>query len=64
MTPDETFLTPAEVARLTGIFAARWTDVDEKLGIEGAKDQLGHASASMTRSYVRNRRGKLVDPTA
>lgn len=40
------------------------TDVDEKLGIEGAKDQLGHASASMTRSYVRNRRGKLVDPTA
>lgn len=39
------------------------TDMDEKKGIEAAKDQLGHANASMTAKYIRHRQGKLVNPT-
>lgn len=32
-------------------------------GIAAAQDQLGHASATMTATYVRHRAGKLVKPT-
>lgn len=39
------------------------TDQEEGLGIEAAQSQLGHASATMTRQYVRHRKGKLVTPT-
>lgn len=39
------------------------TDKEEHQGIEAAQSQLGHASASMTRHYVRHRKGKLVTPT-
>jgi integrase len=39
------------------------TDKEEKLGMEAAQSQLGHASAAMTRQYVRHRKGKLVKPT-
>lgn len=39
------------------------TDKEEQLGMEAAQSQLGHASASMTRQYVRHRKGKLVHPT-
>jgi integrase len=39
------------------------TDKEEQHGMEAAQSQLGHASASMTRQYVRHRKGKLVKPT-
>lgn len=39
------------------------TDKEEQHGMEAAQSQLGHASASMTRQYVRHRKGKLVTPT-
>ena len=39
------------------------TDKEEQQGMEAAQSQLGHASASMTRQYVRHRKGKLVTPT-
>lgn len=39
------------------------TDKEEKEGMEAAKNQLGHANESMTRHYVRHRRGKKVTPT-
>jgi integrase len=39
------------------------TDKEESDGIKAAQDQLGHADESMTRDYVRNRIGKLVNPT-
>lgn len=39
------------------------TDKEEQQGIEAAQNQLGHASATMTRAYVRHRKGKLVTPT-
>jgi integrase len=39
------------------------TDKEEQQGLEAAQSQLGHASASMTRHYVRHRKGKLVTPT-
>jgi len=39
------------------------TDVEQMAGMERAQRLLGHADASMTKSYVRNRLGKLVEPT-
>lgn len=39
------------------------TDKDESAGITAAQEQLGHTTATMTRQYVRNRKGKLVTPT-
>lgn len=39
------------------------TDKEEQQGMEAAQSQLGHASPSMTRQYVRHRKGKLVKPT-
>lgn len=39
------------------------TDTDERDGITAAQEQLGHTTATMTRQYVRHRRGKLVKPT-
>jgi integrase len=39
------------------------TDKEEQQGMEAAQSQLGHASATMTRHYVRHRKGKLVKPT-
>lgn len=39
------------------------TDVDEVGGITAAQEQLGHTTATMTRKYVRHRKGKLVKPT-
>lgn len=39
------------------------TDKEEHQGMEAAQSQLGHASATMTRQYVRHRKGKLVTPT-
>lgn len=39
------------------------TDKEEQQGMEAAQSQLGHASATMTRQYVRHRKGKLVTPT-
>ena len=39
------------------------TDKEQSKGLAAAKDQLGHANESMTKHYVRNRLGKLVDPT-
>lgn len=39
------------------------TDKEDEKGLEAAKNQLGHASATMTADYVRHRKGKLVDPT-
>jgi integrase len=39
------------------------TETDDARGMEAAQGLLGHASAGMTRRYVRRRAGKLVDPT-
>ena len=39
------------------------TDKEEQQGMEAAQSQLGHASPTMTRTYVRHRKGKLVKPT-
>lgn len=39
------------------------TDKEDSHGLEAAQALLGHSSPSMTKKYVRNRKGKLVDPT-
>lgn len=39
------------------------TEVDDSVGIEAAQRLLGHKSPAMTKHYVRNRKGKLVQPT-
>jgi integrase len=39
------------------------TETDDARGLEAAQGLLGHASAGMTRKYVRRRAGKLVEPT-
>lgn len=39
------------------------TDKDEELGLNAARDLLGHKNSSMTVQYVRHRKGKLVQPT-
>ncbi len=39
------------------------TDKEEYQGMAAAKDQLGHKNESMTRRYVRHKRGKKVTPT-
>lgn len=38
------------------------TDVDAEKGLSAARDLLGHEQEKMTRHYVRNRAGKIVDP--
>jgi integrase len=39
------------------------TETEDARGMEAAQGLLGHASAGMTRKYVRRRFGKLVQPT-
>jgi integrase len=39
------------------------TEKAQAEGIQAAKKQLGHASETMTKRYVRNRLGDLVKPT-
>lgn len=39
------------------------TDKDESAGMTAAQEQLGHTTPTMTRQYVRHRKGKLVKPT-
>lgn len=39
------------------------TDKDETQGMAAAQEQLGHTTPTMTRQYVRHRKGKLVTPT-
>jgi integrase len=39
------------------------TDKDESQGMAAAQEQLGHTTPTMTRQYVRHRKGKLVTPT-
>ena len=50
--------------QLRDLRAKAGTDKEESQGIIAAQAMLGHKSPSMTRKYVRNRKGKLVDPTA
>jgi integrase len=38
------------------------TDTDAEKGLSAARDLLGHEEEKMTRHYVRNRAGKIVDP--
>jgi len=38
-------------------------DKEEAQGMNAAQAQLGHRSPTMTARYVRDRKGKLVDPT-
>lgn len=54
---------PFETFQLRDLRAKAGTDKEESDGIEAAQNQLGHESAQMTKHYVRNRRGKLVNPT-
>lgn len=49
--------------QLRDLRAKAGTDKEESQGIMAAQAMLGHKSPSMTRKYVRNRKGKLVDPT-
>ncbi|TFW35840.1 hypothetical protein E4O92_01125 [Massilia horti] len=37
------------------------TDKEEQQGMHAAKDQLGHASETMTRRYIRYRKGNYVE---
>jgi len=39
------------------------TETEDARGMDAAQGLLGHASAGMTRKYVRRRIGKLVEPT-
>jgi integrase len=39
------------------------TDKEEASGMQAAQEQGGHTTPTMTRRYVRNRKGKLVKPT-
>ena len=39
------------------------TDTENLVGMQAAQDLLGHESPTMTKHYVRNRMGKLVNPT-
>jgi len=39
------------------------TEVEDQSGMDAAQGLLGHANASMTNHYVRQRMGKLVQPT-
>lgn len=39
------------------------TDKDESAAMTAAQEQLGHTMPTMTRQYVRHRKGKLVKPT-
>lgn len=39
------------------------TDKDDNLGIEAAKDQLGHATPATTVQYIRHRLEKKLKPT-
>ena len=39
------------------------TDKDELQGVEAARELLGHVNQSMTMHYIRNRKGRLVEPT-
>lgn len=39
------------------------TETEDARGMEAAQGLLGHASAGMTKRYVRRRAGKLVEPT-
>lgn len=38
------------------------TDKDEMRGIEAARELLGHTTQNMTTHYIRNRKGKRVEP--
>ena len=49
--------------QLKDLRAKAGTDKEEKQGMAAAKDQLGHKNESMTRKYVRHRKGKKVTPT-
>jgi integrase len=39
------------------------TETEDQRGMDAAQALLGHASAGMTKHYVRRRIGKLVNPT-
>lgn len=39
------------------------TDKEDSHGMDAAQALLGHSSSAMTKKYIRNRKGKLVDPT-
>jgi integrase len=39
------------------------TDKEEMQGMDAAQAQLGHSTPTMTKHYVRHRKGKLVKPT-
>jgi integrase len=52
-----------EKFQLRDLRAKAGTDKEESEGMEAAQHQLGHESTQMTKRYVRNRRGKLVNPT-
>ncbi len=49
--------------QLKDLRAKAGTDTEEFKGMAAAKDQLGHKNESMTRKYVRHRKGKKVAPT-
>ena len=49
--------------QLRDLCAKAGTDNEESQEIVVDQAMLGHKSPSMTRKYVRNRKGKLVDPT-
>ncbi len=54
---------PKEDFQFRDLRAKAATDKDELLGIEAARNLLGHTNQAMTSDYIRHRKGKLVDPT-
>ena len=49
--------------QLKDLRAKAGTDTEEFKGMAAAKDQLEHKNESMSRKYVRHRKGKKVAPT-
>ena len=54
---------PTDAFQFRDLRAKAGTDVENSRSMEAAKNLLAHTSESMTRRYVRNRQGKMVDPT-
>lgn len=54
---------PKEDFQFRDLRAKAATDKDENNGVEAARALLGHVNQSMTMHYIRNRKGRLVEPT-
>ena len=54
---------PKELFQFRDLRAKSGTDKEDAMGLEAARQLLGHKTTAMTTHYVRHRKGKLVAPT-